>query len=405
MEGTAAESADPIAPPAFNPKHMKILDVAEFYADQGGGVKTYINQKLRSGARAGIDVVVVAPGPEDGEEERHGGRVIWVKGPPMPFDPRYTVLHNERRVHEILRAERADVIEGSSPWSGGWFVRRYRGPGAKSFIFHQDPVAVYAETFLDRRLERATINQLFGPFWAYLRTLSAGYDMTVTSGEWLAEKLRRFRIRNPQAVPFGIDRARFSPAHASAARRAAMLRQCGAPDDARLLMTVSRFHPEKRLDVVLDAFAEVAREQPLALVVYGQGPTERRVRAHATRIPNVSIAGYTSEPNELAEAYASADALLHGSSAETYGLVIAESLCSGTPVIVPSIGGAADLADPAWAEVYVPGDRHGCAAAIRRMLARDRDTLRHACIDEAAAKIWTMEQHFDALFATYRAQI
>ena len=29
---------------------MKVIDVAEFYADQGGGVKTYINQKLRAGA-------------------------------------------------------------------------------------------------------------------------------------------------------------------------------------------------------------------------------------------------------------------------------------------------------------------------------------------------------------------
>ena len=42
---------------------MKIVDVAEFYAELGSGVRTYINQKLEAGARAGHEVVVIAPGP------------------------------------------------------------------------------------------------------------------------------------------------------------------------------------------------------------------------------------------------------------------------------------------------------------------------------------------------------
>ena len=42
---------------------MKVVDVAEFYADKGGGVRTYIHQKLEAGARLGHEVVVIAPGP------------------------------------------------------------------------------------------------------------------------------------------------------------------------------------------------------------------------------------------------------------------------------------------------------------------------------------------------------
>ena len=380
---------------------MKVVDVAEFYADQGGGVKTYINQKLRAGAAAGVEVVVIAPGPTDSEEERHGGRVLWVKSPPMPLDPRYFVLHRERRVHELLDAERPDVVEGSSPWTGGQFVRRWRGDALKSLIFHQDPVAVYGETFLDRRLGRETINRVAGPFWWYLRRLAAGMDVTVTSGQWLADKLAGFGFRNPQAVPFGIDKDRFAPTHASNERRARVAALCGVRPDAPLLMTVSRFHPEKRMDVVLDAFAQVRREREIGLVIYGQGPTEPLVRAHAAGIAGVHVAGYTTEPDELAQVYASADALLHGSSAETYGLVIAEALCSGTPVIVPDIGGAADLAGPGWSETYTPGDVQGCAAAIRRMLARDRTSLRDAATDAATTRIATMGQHFEQLFALY----
>lgn len=384
---------------------MKIVDVAEFYANQGGGVKTYLHQKLSAGAAAGHEIVVVAPGPENGVEERHGGRIVWIKGPPMPFDPRYYVLWNEAAVHRALEAERPDVVEGSSPWSGGWFAARWRGDAVKSFIFHQDPVAVYPETFLDQRLSHARINQLARPFWSYLQKLSAHYDLTVTSGEWLAAKLRSFGIREPHAVPFGIDKHRFSPTHADGETRQQMLAACGAPADASLLLTVSRMHPEKRLGVLLDAFEKASKTRNLALVIYGDGPMRNTIRKRARSMQGVHFAGYTSSPDELPRAYASADALLHGSAAETFGLVIAESICSGTPVIVPSVGGAADLAAPGWAETYTPGDVDGCALAIERMLSRDRASLRAACVDAGQTRISTMAEHFAGLFEVYAQQL
>lgn len=384
---------------------MKIVDVAEFYALQGGGVKTYLHQKLAAGAAAGHEIVIIAPGPENKVEESRGGRIVWIEGPPMPFDPRYYVLWNERAVHRALDNERPDVVEGSSPWSGGWFAGRWRGDAVKSLIFHQDPIAVYPETFLDRRLSRERINGLASPFWGYLRRLSQRFDLTVTSGEWLAQKLRSFGLRDPCAVPFGIDKHRFSPEHGDQATRTRLLDACKAPADAQLLVTVSRMHPEKRLGVLLDAFDKARRERPLALVIYGDGPQRDSIRKRASTIAGVHFAGYTSEPNELPRVYASADALLHGSAAETFGLVVAESICSGTPVIVPNIGGAADLAGAGWAETYAPGDVDGCAEAIHRILSRDRETLRKACLDAASTRIATMDDHFAGLFALYASRM
>src|SRR5262245_8268794 len=48
-------------------KPVKIVDVNEFYAEQGGGVRRYVDAKLAAGARLGHEVVVIAPGPRDGE--------------------------------------------------------------------------------------------------------------------------------------------------------------------------------------------------------------------------------------------------------------------------------------------------------------------------------------------------
>ena len=271
----------------------------------------------------------------------------------------------------------------------------------KTFVFHQDPVAVYPETFLARRLGRDRVNSIFGGYWAFLRWLSSHYDATVVSGHWLAEKLSGFDIKRPEAVPFGIAKTEFSPALSDAEVRADLLARCGAPEDAQLLVTVSRFHPEKRLSTLLSAVERVGRERPIALVVFGGGPLEKMVRRRADRIPGVHVAGYTSNRRELAVALASADAFLHGSAAETFGLVVAEAICSGLPLVVPDVGGAADLADPTWAETYPPGDAAACAAAIDRVHARDRADLTDALARAARDRIGTMDDHFDGLFALY----
>jgi alpha-1,6-mannosyltransferase len=103
----------------------------------------------------------------------------------------------------------------------------------------------------------------------------------------------------------------------------------------------------------------------------------------------------------LARMIASADALLHCSSAETYGFVVAETLSCGTPVVAPDTGGAADLASPDCAETYPPGDAPAAAAALLRLLARDRAELSSAALAAGRDRIGDLEQHFDKLFALY----
>src|SRR5690606_39056034 len=125
----------------------------------------------------------------------------WVKSPKLPPDPRYHVLLRERAVHEIIRREAPDVVEGSSTWTAGWMAARYPGSVARTLIFHQDPVAVYPHTLLDRVLSHERIDQGCEPYWAYLRRLASHFDRTVVSGAWLAERLRGFGIERTAAVP------------------------------------------------------------------------------------------------------------------------------------------------------------------------------------------------------------
>ncbi len=380
---------------------MKIVDVAEFYSAQGGGVQTYINHKLEASARLGCRTVIVAPGTEDRREDVAGGTIVWVRSPRIPFDRRYHLFHRSSAIHQILDEERPDLVEGSSPWLGGWAVAKWRGPAARSFFVHQDPVASYPQLLLGRRFGAARVDRLFAWFWSYMKSLSGQYDTTVVSGEWLADRFEGLGLRRPRAIPLGIDKSAFSPRMRDPELRRAMLAACGVSDpDTPLLISLSRHHPEKRMGTLIDAFEQASRERPMAYFLAGDGPLRWWVERKAAKVPGIFVAGRLDDRAALARHLASADALLHGCGFETYGLAVAEALCSGLPLVVAGTGGAAELATHGCAEMYEAGDAPGCAAAIGRLLDRDGRELKEATA-RAAQLVAPTEAHFESLFAFY----
>lgn len=381
---------------------LKIVDVAESYSKHGGGVRTYIEQKFAAAQAHGHELVVIAPGAENAVERVEGGRIVWVLGPRSPVDARYGLFMNEKAVHEAIAREDPDVLEGSSPWNGGKFVASYHGRSKKSFVFHTDPVAVWPQTFLGNYLGFDRVDRLFSRYWRRLEALTNAYDTTIVSGEWLARRLRQFGISHTHVVPFGIDKHRFSPARRSEALRAQLLEACGLPPSAKLLIAISRLDPEKRISTLIDAFAKARRHTPMGLVIFGRGALQGWYARKAARTPGVHLQGYVSDRDVLSDALASADAFLHGSAAETYGLVVAEAICSGLPVVVPDRGGAAALAGPGYSARYRSGDADDCSRAIQQILARDPARLRTECA-LAADGIGTMDEHFTSLFALYES--
>lgn len=389
---------------------MKIVDVAEFYSEQGGGVRTYVNQKLAAARGSGHEVVIVAPGSEDRDEARDGGRIRWVKGPPLPFDGRYHVLWNERRVHALLDEEEPDVVEGSSPWTGGWFAARWSGPRAarvrRAFVFHMDPVAAIAQTYLSGPLPFGTVDAMCAPVWSMLRRLAARNDVTVTASGWLERRCRRFGIANATAAPFGIEKERFSPSARDDGTRAELLARCGidaaAHDDAFVWIAMSRLDPEKRIGTLLDAFDRLRRrtDRPVGLVVFGHGPLRARCEQKAASIPGAVLAGYESDRDTMARNLASADGFVHGSAAETYGLGVAEAICAGLPVVVPDRGGAAELCTDGCGTVYRAGDAWDAAVAMHDVMGRDPAS---AAVASALAsdRIVDVAEHFATLWDLY----
>ena len=97
------------------------------------------------------------------------------------------------------------------------------------------------------------VDSMFGWFWNYPNRLNGFYDAAIVTNPAMAQRFGKFGLRNIEIAPFGVEREKFSPLFADPAIRREMLAACGLNEDATLLIAVGRHHPEKRLNVVIDA--------------------------------------------------------------------------------------------------------------------------------------------------------
>lgn len=382
---------------------MHIVDVAEFYAPEGGGVKTYIDAKLDHAARHGGRVTVIAPGPDNRTEERPGGRILFVRAPAIPVDRRYHVFYRGAPVHALLDRLAPDVVEASSPFRAAGIVADWQGPAAaravKSLVLHADPVAAHPQQWL-RGIAPERVDRAFGWYWRYLARVAARHDCVIAGSRWFARRVATHSGVIADVIPLGVDCELFHPGRRDPTLRAALLRWLGLGPEARLLVGVGRHHPEKQWPMLFQAVGALGRAT-VGMVQIGDGFAGPTVARAAEAAGNVRLLGRIADRQLLARILASADAMVHGSSAETFGLVVSEGLAAGLPLVLPDAGGCTDAADPAFAERYAAGDAASAAAAIRRLLLRDRDTLRAAAIAARTTHISTPAEHFDRLFALY----
>lgn len=376
---------------------MRIVDVCAFYTPRGGGVRTYVEQKLRIGAALGHEIVIVAPGDEDAIVEQGGGaRVITLKNPRFPLDRKYWYFASAAQLHDTLDALAPDYVEATSPWRSAGLVADWKGSVPRSLIMHADPLSAYAYRWFGNVFSQRTIDWQFQVYWDHLRRHADRFDQVVCANPDLARRLAQGRVPRTVSIPMGVQPGRFSPAHRDRALRGKLLADCDLPESASLLLGVGRLAAEKRWPLVIDAVNAASQARPIGLVIFGEGREKRSVVKHIAGNPHVRL--FTPERNGdiFARILASADALVHGSEAETFCMAAAEARASGIPVIVPDEGGAADHARGGAGMTYAARDPASAARAILAVLA---GPPHRPC----AAR--TSTEHFAELFALYESRI
>jgi len=381
---------------------MRIVDVNEYYSPTGGGVRTYLDRKMGIMADLGHELIVVAPALEDSVEERPGGgRIHWMKAPPLILDRNYGIFVQDQPIWDLLDALEPDIVETSSPWRPAWTVGRWKGSALKVFFAHGDQVGAYPQRWLDNVSTPLQVEKAFGWYTQYMNRFLAHYDAHVTNGPALAKRFRRRGLHVDASMPLGIERSWFSPDLRDENLRVALLAQLGLPPEGHLLLGLGRHHKEKRWPLVIDAVEAAANDLPVGLMLIGDGTQRKHLEARIAGSPHIRIFRPVYDRVRLSRIMASCDALIHGSDAEPFGLVASEALASGLPLIGPDEGGFAEIADPLFAETYAARDAYSAADAIRRMFAREPSILRNAA-RVAAGKVRSDYDHTVELMDYYQ---
>ncbi len=379
---------------------MRIADVCAFYTPAGGGVRTYIDAKLRAAARFGHEMIVIAPG-ERHEVVKRGpdALLVTISSPRLPVDGRYRYFDDEAALHAVLDAWQPDHVEASSPWSSATMVGRWQGSASRSLVMHSDPLAAYAYRWLGGFVSTDRIDRMFDWFWRHLRGLDRMFDTVVCANSQLSDRLRDGGLENSETVRMGVEVGLFSPTLRCPSAREQALRALGLDADACLLVGIGRFSAEKRWEMVLRAVGEAGRRREVGLLLVGDGPKRTKLELLAERLGGVAVLPRITDREEVARLLASADALIHGCEAETFCMVAAEARASGIPLIVPDRGAAVDQLVPGAGTTY----RAACEASLERAIVgfidRGPELQRAAAV--RASRVRTMDEHFAELFARY----
>ncbi|MDB5678443.1 glycosyltransferase [Sphingomonas bacterium] len=384
---------------------MRIVDVCAFYTPAGGGVRTYVERKLKAGPAAGHEIVILAPGAEDAVTEVAPGAILaTIAAPEFPLDRNYRYFDDEARLHAALDRWRPDLVEVASPWTSAAMVGRWQGSAPRSLIMHCDFLSAYPYRWLQGLFSIETIDRRMDWYWRHLRRLNRQFDFVVSASDDLTQRLRAGGVDKARTIQMGVEPGIFSPTHRDPAVRAALLTQCGLGEDATLLIGLGRMAPEKRWPMVCEAVLAAGSSHAAGLVLFGAGRDRARIVRAALGSPHIVVAPPVADRAELATMLASSDALIHGCEAETYCMVAAEGAASGLPLIVPDRGGASDHYRAGCGAHYAACDVRDMARVLTDFLAGD--PAAHRALSSArAASVRTMDSHFDDMFALYAGTV
>ncbi|MBL0170012.1 MAG: glycosyltransferase [Gemmatimonadaceae bacterium] len=179
-------------------------------------------------------------------------------------------------------------------------------------------------------------------------------------------------------VPNGIDPARFSPDPVG--RRVIRASWSVSPSDI-VIGHVGRLDPVKHHELLLDAFARLAGNDPrVKLVCVGEGSAARLevLRDAATRHGIADRVSFIGGRSDLSAVYSAFDVLALSSAREGFPNVVAEAMLCGVPAVVTDTGASAEIVG-SLGDVSPCGDAASFAAGLARVIARRSPALSARC--------------------------
>ncbi len=358
---------------------MKIAMFSDSYLPYASGVVRSVETFATELRRLGHEVHVIAPAyPGYRDEDPHVIRV-----PSYRFSSRSDFRLAPpfgRRLTRRAAALDPDIIHSHSPFLLGSLGSAVAAKLAVPLVFtHHTMYADYAHYFkwLPRRLTKHLVNK---HVLAYCRRAAR----VIAPSPGLRELLIEAGVEQEiDVLATGVDSSEAGGATDARALRA----RFAVPINAPLLLFVGRLGREKNLTTLLEAAAAaMAAHSEARLLLAGDGPERLKLERLASKLGIGDRTIFTGVLSRLdvAAAYRAADLFVFASLTETQGLVLAEALAAGLPVVAVRATGV-DYMVTDGVDGLLCGTAAGeLGAAITKALSDDG--LRHTLSSNAAAR-------------------
>jgi phosphatidylinositol alpha 1,6-mannosyltransferase len=227
-------------------------------------------------------------------------------------------------------------------------------------------------------------------------------DLTICPSTPASKSCQEMGIKNSQVVPFfGTDISTYSPDR----RDRKWLEPWLTPNehDHKVIGFLGRLGFEKRVDLLITAFAQLKQKQPdSSLIIIGDGPADvvNSLKRLAEPIPDIHFTGFLMGDTK-ANVLASCDVFCSPSPYETFGLTGVEAMASGVPVIMVNSGGVSEyILDGVNGYFVPPNDSEALANCLQKVLSNDNTTLIQQALQDA--KRYSVEQGCQNLHDYYQ---
>ena len=360
---------------------MRVCMFTNTYRPHVGGVARAVETLEQEARAAGHAVQVIAPG-FPGDEHEPDGDVLRVPAIQRFNGSDFSVrVPVPRVIAHRIDAFGPDLIHTHHPFLLGDAALRIAYERNLPLVFtHHTLYENYTHyvPFDSQTLKRFVIR---------LATEYANCcDAVIAPSGSVARLLRARGVTVPvEAIPTGIDTRAAAEADGAAFRRAR-----GLPRDARVIGHVGRLAREKNLPYLARAVAGALRRDPaMWFLLVGDGPESRALKQlfAAEGVSGRVLATGKLTGRTLRDAYAAMDLFAFASRTETQGMVLAEAMAAGLPVVALDGPGVRDVVADGHNGRLLPADAPVAEMArVLREAARgsDRARWRRAALETAA---------------------
>lgn len=216
--------------------------------------------------------------------------------------------------------------------------KRLTSLGAKSIVTVHGLLSIEKKNALKKHFSLKSVYQYVSQTREERAMLNRCPEIIVDT-QYVAEALKKYHLRHiPEmhVIPQGID-SRFFDIECS--------------KDSNLILSVGAFSPRKGHLLLLQAFDELCGKGVYArLLIVGTCADEgyyRKMQEYASQSPNkerIEIKADVSK-EELDNAYRAAGIFALHSQEESRGIVFAEAMATGLPVVATNVGGVPDVVE------------------------------------------------------------